>query len=49
MLAVANIGEFSESIFDSPNFSLSMFYKSLKFISPDPVDLMQGSFKHGYR
>ena len=44
MFVVENIGEFGELIFDSPNFSLPMFYKSIKLISHDPFDLMQGSF-----
>ena len=34
-------------IFDLPNFSLPMFYKSVKLISHYPFDLIQGSFKHG--
>ena len=36
-----NIGEFDELIFDSPNFSLPMFYKTVKLISYDPVHLTQ--------
>ena len=38
MLAVENICKFGELILDSPNFSLSMFYKSVKLISHYPVD-----------
>ena len=43
------IGEFSKLIFGSPSVSLPMFYKSVKLISHDPVDLMQVLFKHGSR
>ena len=36
MLAVENIGKWN---FDSPKFSLPVFYKSVNLISHDPVDL----------
>ena len=41
MLEVENIVEFGKSIFNLPNFSQPMFYKSVKLISHDPVDLTQ--------
>ena len=49
MLAVEDIGKFGELIFNSSNCSLPMFYKSVKLISHDSVDLMQGLFEHGCR
>jgi len=42
-----NVGEFGELIVDSPKFFLPMFYKSINYISHDPVDLTCGSFEHG--
>ena len=50
MLAVEDIGKFGELIFNSSNCcSLPMFYKSVKLISHDSVDLMQGLFEHSCR
>ena len=39
-----NISEFDKFILDSPSFSLPLFYKSVKLISHDPVNLMQDLF-----